>query len=259
MKLVASAIVRNEIGRYLEPWLDHLVDFCDEVRLIDDWSTDHTAVRITDYVADGKPVTGMYRHDHSFDQHEGRARQELLDWTLEAKPTHVLAIDADEFITDGARLREILMTSPSSHRAWSLPMREIWEVGDDGLCQREDGGWRAHKTPLLWKVPSVFDRTWRIDDKALACGRIPTAVRDMRSALVDEVSILHFGWANEAERQARYDRYMSIDGGAFHARSHLRSIMDPCSRIRLVAHSWPETLAPYREAITTAALKQPAA
>ncbi len=36
MKLVASAIVRNEADRYLDAWLTHLTTFCDEVRLLDD-------------------------------------------------------------------------------------------------------------------------------------------------------------------------------------------------------------------------------
>ena len=43
---------------------------------------------------------------HDFFDHEGRARQRLLEKTMAADPSHILAIDADEFVTDGPALRK---------------------------------------------------------------------------------------------------------------------------------------------------------
>ncbi len=73
----------------------------------------------------------------------------------------------------------------------------------------------------------------------------------MRTTPID-LAVLHFGWANTAARQARYDRYQQIDGGRFHARAHLESILAPSPTLRGV--TWPEALAPHRAAIERAAL-----
>jgi glycosyltransferase involved in cell wall biosynthesis len=42
VKLIASLIVRNELKRYLEPCVAHLLEFCDEIRVLDDRSDDGT-------------------------------------------------------------------------------------------------------------------------------------------------------------------------------------------------------------------------
>ena len=40
MRLVASLIGRNELSRYLVPCIESLQEFCDEIRVVDDYSTD---------------------------------------------------------------------------------------------------------------------------------------------------------------------------------------------------------------------------
>lgn len=254
VKLVASAIVRNEADRYLRPWLSHLLEFCDRVVLLDDSSDDDTfeicaAWSSRAYVYQPWPGRPM------FDDHEGRARQALLDLTLEVLPepaTHVLSIDADEFVTDGAVLRR-LVENDWRAPAWAMPMREVWELDGDCLCQRDDGLWRPHKVTSVWRVDN--DRFYEIEDKALACGRTPTSVRQIRPMFLNEPSLLHFGWTNPDTRRARYDRYMQIDGGSFHNRAHLESIMAPEDQVQLTGLRWPEGLKAYRSAITRVACK----
>lgn len=235
MRLVASMIVDEQVEkhRYLDACLAHLGEFCDAVAILRDG---------TDGV--------------DFFAHEGRARQRLLDLTLSMEPTHVLAIDADEFVADGPTLRSGIEAHPE-RVSFNLTMQEVWEAGADGLCIREDGGWRSHPIPALWKVPARLDSSWRIADRALACGRVPHAIDRAVAHLgnfTDSVSdLLHFGWANEADRDRRFNRYLEHDGGRFHASTHLQSILWPCERIQLRPREWPSGLAGQRSAIMRAA------
>lgn len=243
MKLAASLIVRNELGRYLEPCVDHLLEFCDEVVLLDDHSDDGTFRWL---LSQGERVQPLrHNSEPEFFKHEGRARQALLEWTLSREPTHVLAIDADEFVDDGPALRRSL--EQWDEAAFGLVMEEIWEAAGDGLCVRQDGGWASHAIPAVWRVPERIDASWRIADRALACGRMPRPVDSI--PLWAYGSLLHFGWANEQERRARYDRYRVADGGRFHASQHLESIMWGCNRVQLQPREWPAGLLPWKDAI----------
>lgn len=251
MKLAASLIVRNELGRYLEPCIDHLLEFCDAIYVLDDGSTDGTYEWLTS-IPPGRNVNTL-GDDHRFFDHEGHARQRLLEWTVMRldPPTHVLAIDADELVSDGAALRKLLEQKQAA-RAWSLQMEEVWEADTDGLCVRMDGGWRPHPVPCVWQVPHTVDAGYRIRDRQLACGRVPDPVTRARATSTG-LSLLHFGWANETERAARHDRYVQADGGRFHARRHLDSIMWPCDRVDLAGRSWPVSLEPHQAAVLTGA------
>lgn len=262
MKLAASVIVRNELDRYLVPFLAHLLAFVDEVRILDDGSTDGWTDLLLDYNEALRPEWNLdldrlhvLRADESaFWQDEGAARQRLLDWTLEGEPDWILSIDADEFVSDGAALRALIETPPAA--VYSLAMQEVWQADDDCLCVRQDGGWRAHPIPILWRVPGSTvlehdargERKWRIADRKVAPGREPIAVRDLarfgsRHVLPSGVDVLHFGWACEADRAARHARYVEHDGGRYHNSAHLASIMAPAGRVKLDGIDWPAGLA----------------
>ncbi len=252
MKISASMIVRNEAGRYLPLVLDHLLTFVDEVAVINDASTDRTwgllrqpGVRVLDV------------QESLFSEHEGRARDRLLEWTLEGKPDWILAIDADEVISDGLRLRELAEAAaeliPTPVAAWHVGLEEAWslDVENDCICIREDGGWRTHAVPLFYRAPELAEGQWRFRDLRLACPREPPAVASLPSG-DSGVELLHLGWLNESERQGRFDRYMAVDGGQYHARQHLESIMWPPEWITLRGRSWPPPLLPFKERIERA-------
>lgn len=237
MRLVAAMIARNELSRYLSLTIPALLDFCDEVRVIDDFSSDGSY----HWLMSQRRVNVLTNPSVTFDEHEGKARQALLDWVREADPTHVLAIDADEFVTDGAALRRTLEENPDQ-RVFSLEMQEVWTAEKERLWIRRDGGWREHPVPVLWSPPpEAGPEWWSIRDKALACGREPEGIVGNR-AMPTGQAILHFGWANVTERRRRYDRYMAIDNGAFHASTHLQSIMWEARKVRLSRRYWPESL-----------------
>jgi hypothetical protein len=231
-----------EVERYLDESLSLLCDFCDEVRVVVDGSCDSPAmdiVRRDNVSALCDPPTAFYAH-------EGRARQHLLDWTLAAHPTHILSIDADEFVSDGDALRQAIESSTATN-VWMLNMMEVWRADERRLHVRVDGAWKPHPTCCVYRadLPQM-----RIADRALACGREPEIIRRyFREAKPSGVDIFHFGWANPTERQTRYDRYVEHDGGNFHARQHLDSIMWPDKRVRTHPYVWPKSLEQARDRI----------
>ena len=152
MKLVASLIVHNEASKYLKPCIEMLQGFTDEIRAVDDASTDgsHSLMQ--------EMGVHVHRNDRSvFYEHEGRARQQLLEWTMESEPTHILVVDGDELVEHGDQLRAALEAPtpfPSLRErrqrgarqgpatVWRLQMQEVWGATEDHLLIRQDGGWK---------------------------------------------------------------------------------------------------------------------
>jgi glycosyltransferase involved in cell wall biosynthesis len=232
VKLVASLVCREELGRYLEPCVRSLQEFCDEIRVLDDASCDGSF----EWLAEQDRVQVLQLPSEQFFIHEGRTRQALIDWTLISKPDAVLSIDCDEFVSDGKLLRERLDAEPQVP-VWSLAISEVWSANQDALWIREDGGWRTHPLSVLWKV--IPHHPYTMMDRKLACRRVPQAVLS-RQAKPSGVELLHYGWTDPETRKARYDRYVQHDGGKFHASTHLRSIMAPESTMRFRERTWPE-------------------
>jgi hypothetical protein len=234
LRLIASLIVRNEFGRYLGPCIDHLLEFCDEILVLDEGSTDGWSdPRVT--CLREPPRYGDAFFDHA------AARQRLLDFTIALDPTHILAIDADEFITDGAAVRKACEETPAG--ALHVCLQEVWRVRRDGLDIRQDGGWVERDCALLWRPDRVKNLT--ITDRGHATGRTPDAVGGLPSSHSCS-ALLHLGWSNVNERAERFERYAVGDAGKYHAKAHIDSIMWPDERIKLQSTAWPEALEPWR-------------
>ena len=238
MNLVALMIARNELGRYLPASIASLLSFCDEVRVWDDGSDDGTR----EYLEGIDRVEVKDGGQTSFYKHEGQARQRLLDWGAQARPTHLVVIDADEIVENGQALRAA-MEDPGPRRVetFQLGMQEVWAADDRGLYIRQDGGWREHPVPNAYKAGRGCTSCGRgrIANRALASGRVPLSVARNGRRVTTDANVLHFGWTNVADRQARYDRYVEHDGGRFHKGSHLESIMWPDEQVTVSARAWP--------------------
>lgn len=239
MKLVASMNVRNELGRYLTESIPHLLTFCDEVRVQDDGSDDGTF----EWLREQEGVVVRRNTGLSWREHEGELHQSLLDFTLEAEPTHVLAIDADEFVPEGAAMRDALRSYGRRQRAYMLRMCEVWKTDRDPWQIRVDGGWRPHPVAILYRIPrDVTGGSWKIWGRKLAGGRVPRIIRkDQRRgyAVTLDIDILHLGWSRVAEREARHARYVELDGGNFHASEHLDSILWSDDQVTLEPYPAP--------------------
>jgi glycosyltransferase involved in cell wall biosynthesis len=235
VRLAASLVVRNELDRYLKPCIAHLLEFVDLIVILDDASDDGTREWLSE--RDDERIVVEQQYESTFYRHEGRTRQLLVDVVLEQSPTHVISLDGDELISNDGALRARIEAEPDVP-VWSLMMEEVWRADADALWIRQDGGWRAHPLPVLWRAPQNGERFTMLDKK-LACRRVPMEVLAQR-AKPSGMSVLHFGWTDKATRQARYDRYAKHDGGKFHASSHLRSILWDDARVKLQRRDWPE-------------------
>lgn len=245
MKLAASLIIRNELGRYLQPCVASLLEFCDEVRVLDDGSTDGWVEAMTGvWGADGGRVVTTRHKVEDRDRHDdfhlhAAARNRLLEFTLDGHPDWVLELDADEFVSDGAAIRAA--AESASTDVLSLEIAEIWNASETALSVREDGGWRPHEIGCLWRADSFRRQPLKITDRGHATGRVPDQVHLVKSRPTG-ASLFHFGWTNRAERAERFKRYDVGDAGKFHAASHIASIMWPDEKVRLADRPWPDGL-----------------
>lgn len=245
MRLVASMIVKNEMGRYLPLAVDHLLTYVDEIRVLDDASSDGTFEWLE--AKDGVEV--MRNPGPSFFEHEGKARQYLYKWTLQGLPDYVLAIDADEFVTDPMYLRASMEQGAP---VYTLSLVEAWAVSDRGIDIRVDGLWGPRRIPILYQITRK-SRNWQIAQRQLACGREPQQVIQLaRRATASGSTVIHFGWANENEREARAQRYYEHDQGKFHQDRHLQSILWNDRRVRLKRLPWPPSFKALEPALTAA-------
>lgn len=242
MNLVGSMIVRNELDRYVRWTVPALLAFCDEIRVLDDHSTDGTREWLEQF--DRVQVRQAARR---MSENEGLARQELLDFTFQATPTHVLAIDADELILDFDPILDAI-EQHSNAEVWTLEMAEVWGADQNGFRVRVDGGWAPRQVPILYRVPERMRNpgVWRIQPRAWASGREPRYVRSLpaRRRVQTGATVMHLGWACADDRADRHARHMQIDGGRFHASKHLDSIMWPNDMVTLEPEPrpWPDTI-----------------
>jgi glycosyltransferase involved in cell wall biosynthesis len=219
MRLVASMVVRNEMDRYLPRCIDELREFCDEIRVLDDGSTDGTS----DYL---RGTTGVYVLDNGgppYAEDKLAASRALHEWTLVAEPTFILAVDADEFVTDGIRLREVCAAALAERAVLGLRMVEVWDrsgaMYPGSWAARVDDRWRPHHVPIIYHVPEdSAPMAW--DD--VYTGRVPRWVREAPFVTTD-IDILHLGWSNPAERRQRQFWH----AGDEHDPEHVESIARP--------------------------------
>jgi glycosyltransferase involved in cell wall biosynthesis len=237
-------IVKDEADRYLRPCFDNLLTFCDEIRVLDDGSTDDFR-EIGWY--DDERVVIQRSSAPTFFENEGLARQALLDWTMLGEPTHIVAVDADELIGDGLALRREMEAKTGNTGVWKLRMEEVWKASVDGLLIRWDGMWSPRPIGIAFEVPEMrrdrqVARHWKIRPQN-ASGRTPIWITQAsnRTTTDDVTAIFHFGWSCEADREARYARYANA-GGFNHDDKHIKSIMYGDDRVELRRVKWPAAL-----------------
>lgn len=238
MKLTASLIVYNELNRYLRQSLPALLSYCDHVCVWSDGSTDGTTRYLKEVALTTDKLHVKLASKNEMFKHEGQARQRLLEWTVDVVDDgYLLAIDADEFVAQPTLLTSVL-TRYDGVPVVSLEIAEVWNVNKNLIFTREDGGWHAHNVPVIWRIPSKYElHEWEIQNRALACGRVPLRVHGFQAVTAD-IQLLHFGWTNKAEREKRFQRYDKIDQGNFHAKAHLDSILYPDSQIITQSRLW---------------------
>jgi hypothetical protein len=232
MRLLSLTVGRNEAYRYLYPMLMHASEIFDDSFFYDDQSDDRTVE-----FAEMANCTVVVRPDNrpSFIENEGQFRDDawvafenaiqpdLGDW--------ILVIDCDEFLlswegadprTVRSSLQKVVRAAENASAiAVDLHFDEVFGVAE-GDCPliRKDREWGKIHAPRLF--------TYRPDGRyfhgKFGVPAVPSYVQSGRWFSADTISIMHYGYAEVADQEAKYRRY---DGQTGHGDDHVQSIMSP--------------------------------
>lgn len=220
-RLTLSMIVRNESGRYLEKVLAHARQYIDAAVIIDDASKDNTA-EICQEVLKDLPLTLIRRKRSGFAT-EYKLRQQQWRETVKTNPDWILALDADEIFEDKIVPAIAKLLNQTEFDVFSFRLYDFW----DRHRYREDRWWQAHffYRPLLVRYVPSFPYRWK--ETPQHCGRLPCNITELNWT-VSPLRVKHFGWANQKDREFKYQRYLKLDPhGEFGIPEQYNSIMDP--------------------------------
>lgn len=221
MRLVAQMVGRNEEDRYLERVLKHLKTVADEIVFTDDCSTDNTVQIAKDM---GAHVYQM--PEQTFNKHEGILRNsawrnlenhaEIGDW--------VLAIDCDEMLYGAHPDVDIrkMMSRPDVD-VIGIKFYHMWNETQ----YRVDKAWAPNVSSRMFR----YFHGGKFADRRLACGSEPayvqTLIRRHRFLIESGLVMCHLGYVRDEDKISKHERYVTLDGGDFHAMAHIESIVDP--------------------------------
>lgn len=216
--LIANMVGRNEAGRYLEQCLNHLNGFADKIIFTDDCSDDNTPDIAEKY---GCEVQVM--DEPTFIENEGLLRNSAWQFLEEfASPGDwVLAIDADELLYGVENLPSLM--NQSIYDVLGITFYHMWNP----LMYRVDKAWQPNLSSRLFR----YYQGGSFLQRKLACGSEPTYVQQLirqnRALWHTGLNMQHLGYMRDEDKMDKYRRYMELDGGDFHSRTHIESIIDP--------------------------------
>jgi glycosyltransferase involved in cell wall biosynthesis len=215
-----SMVVRNEGNRYLKRALRRHKSLITSAVIIDDASTDNTAM-VCEEILHDIPLKIITNKTSRF-SNEITLRKQQWEETTETNPEWILNLDADELVESTLTERLPIITNQSMYDAVYFRLYDMWSE----THYREDGYWCAHKKyrPFLVRFKKGGNYIW--NEIPQHCGRFPVTVNDY-SHFYSAVKIQHFGWAKEEERKAKYNRYMALDNkGIYGSLEQYKSILD---------------------------------
>lgn len=215
--------MKNEMSRWLAKMLTWHSWAFDAIAIYDDQSDDGSAQLARSF------GNVRVRPDDvpSFLEHEGRFRQAAWDWFEEScNPSEgdwVLLADADEFLVAKGEITTAMYASTieaSQANSVMIEIPEVFQIGLDGTPMvRTDGFWGGIAQPRL--VRYLPNGTYR--DTKMACGAVPVYATHNPSTVDCGLRLLHYGYAVQADREAKYARYTAHPVG--HNPTHVASIM----------------------------------
>ncbi len=187
--------VRNE-SRWIQRSVCSILPLCDRVLVMDDHSTDDTAVilaAIPGVEVLASPFIGL---DECRDKNWLLDKARTADW--------VVMIDGDEMLMPG-RL-EILRDAMLTGDPLSISMRILY-LWDSENSVRMDGVYGEYRRHSAFRPKNhVFTSS---TEGGFHCGNVP--YRAMLSAVTIDAPILHFGYLDAAERERKFCWYNAHD------------------------------------------------
>lgn len=214
--IVGSMVIGNEIDRYLQASLTRLLEVTDKVFVMDE-STDGSGELAKEM---GCRVYKTKKDDPTFQKDESEYRQfawDKMGSILRLKETDwILSIDADEYMTGELEGLKTVVKSYREHVCFSLPILEVWNI--DPLQIRTDKYWKKNKARRF----ANYSMNLKFRKTPMGCGSVPHYNKPSLE-LSSLMTILHFGYAIEEDRQKKYNFYNSRSH--CHNEEHIQSII----------------------------------
>jgi glycosyltransferase involved in cell wall biosynthesis len=209
MKIIGISLMRNEAGfeRWLLEWIHQMKEICDQIIVLDDFSTDNTVEKLDRH---GITIINSQYFESKWETNELELRKRLFNSALNLCEIGdcILNLDGDEIFSP-YHLNYIRYCIKSIEKydldSIGFKLFDMWTA----THYREDKWWTAHNRywpMLIRKMP--YDYQW--SNKKLHCGRFP--LNAATKMLPTQIPIMHMGWSNKELRKYKYDRYMRIDG-----------------------------------------------
>ena len=198
LRLVGIMSIYNESKNgNLERALNHLSEFCDDIVIYDDGSTDNSCEIASKYT---KHIIRSSVNDF---RAESSHRQKLIELALTLKPHWILTMDCDEVYDKNGEnfgIRALCEYGQTKDiEGFSFLEYNLWK--SDNHC-RVDGPWSYNWNPALWKNTGKLKIVPKYGLHQLSC-----PVHSQKKIYRTEIKLIHYGFSTTEKINARYDRY----------------------------------------------------
>ena len=206
-KIIVMYRVKNE-ERWIEQSIKSIYDFCDEIVVFDDNSTDNTKKICTGF---DKVVDIHTKTDSSFD--EARDRNLLLKMAVKRKPDVLLSLDGDEIFlpASGKIIEEEIDILHAEEHVFEFQLFTLW----DSFNQiRVDGAFSSFWQKRMFRLKDQPSDLKIIDSPYpgnFHCGSIPSNTVGMNNSVKSNAKIFHCASFDESLRKKKHDWYVSRD------------------------------------------------
>lgn len=219
MKVIAHMVVgEGEADRYLEQTLERVTWWADITHVVLDSPASDNEIKIV-----GKWADSWQHSNYTWADHEGEFRQNawnLMEANTEPEPNDFIAvIDADETVVQ----HDTIQRAAREHGGKRIGFRfhEMWSA----THYRIDGHWKPYNGYVM--IP--YRPHGQFKNRRIASGREPTYAANIPTIGNPIADLLHYGYADDADKGWKYTRYMALDGGRFHNLAHIQSIIRPAT------------------------------
>ena len=206
-KVVAMYRIKNE-ERWIKHSIESIYDFCDEIVILNDNSTDNTKKICTQFE---KVVDIHTRTESTLD--ESRDRNFLLHMALKRKPDVLLVIDGDEiFLPNSGKIiqAELDILHPDA-QIFEFQLLTLWDKQNQ---IRFDGAFSSFWQKRMFRLkdqPSDLIINETPYPGNLHCGGIPTNMVGIERPVLSNAKIFHCASLDESMRVKKHEWYVSKD------------------------------------------------